>query len=101
MAYMLATVELRYGMLVKFNEILDHVKPKVEEKGWRLLGAWRVTVGQLYTVYDLWEIPDANSIQSVLNDLSQDAEFTKWAADLPECVQKETLEILEKLPYSP
>ena len=101
MAFMLAKVELRYGMLVKFNEILDHVKPVIEEKGWRLLGAWRVAVGRLNTVYDLWEIPDANSIQSVLNDLRQDAEFTKWAAGLPECVQKETLEILEKLPFSP
>ena len=101
MAYMLAKVELRYGMLLKFNEILDHVKPIIEEKGWRLLGAWRVAVGRLNTVYDLWEIPDANSIQSVLDNLREDEDFIKWAAGLPECVEKETLEILEKLPFSP
>ncbi len=101
MINMLARVELKYGTLLKFNEILSHLKPVLESKGWRMVGAWQVTVGQLNTVYDLWEMEDATAINSVLRQALKEPEFAKWAAKLSECVQVERLEVLDKLPYSP
>ena len=59
-----------------------------------------VVAGQDITICSDIDLKSSD-IQSVLDKLRQDEEFIKWAAGLPECVEKETLEILEKLPFSP
>ncbi len=101
MTYMLATLQVRYGKVEEFVGIMEHLVPKLEEKGWRLRGAWVIRIGTLNKAYDLWEIPDASQVMSVLDVVNNDPEFAEWAEKLPPCLESEGLEIMEKLPYSP
>jgi len=100
MAYMLAKLHCRYGKVQQLEEIMTHLVPVLESRGWRLAGAWVNSIGRLNTVHDLWELPDANSVRSVLALAAQDPEFRQWAAGLGECLEEETLELMEELGYS-
>ena len=99
--YMLAHLQLKYGQLGRFNEIMAHLVPTLEKKGWRLQGAYRTEIGNLWEVWDLWDVPGASSVSSVLSEASREPEFREWAARLPECVEHEEMHYLVKLPYSP
>ncbi len=52
-------------------------------------------------VWDLWEVPEASAVPSVLGAALAEPEFRAWAAHLPECVEHEEVRYLTKLPYSP
>lgn len=101
MTHMLATVQVKYGKVPQFCEILSHLIPILERRGWRLIGAYTTSVGRLFKVYDLWEIPDSNSFGSVLDQALEEPEFREWSAQLENCVEAEEVELLDKLPYSP
>jgi hypothetical protein len=98
--YLLARIQLEYGALERFNEIMSHLVPVLERKGWRLHGAYRTAIGRLWEVWDIWEVPGASGIQSVLGAALEDPEFAKWAAHLPECVEEEELRYVVSLPYA-
>lgn len=99
MPYMLVRLEVRYGKVKRFSEVMSHLKPILEEKGWRLHGAWVNQIGRLNRCYDLWEIPDANGVQSVLELAGQEPDFRQWAKELNELLLEEELEVMEALPY--
>jgi hypothetical protein len=99
--YVLARLQLKYGQVGRFSEIMGHLVAVLEQKGWKLLGAYQTQVGRLWEVWDLWEVPGAGSIESVLAVAAREPEFREWAAQLPECVEEEELRYLVKLPYSP
>jgi hypothetical protein len=99
--YLLVRLQLKYGAVERFTEIMSHLVPILEKKGWRLHGAYQTTIGRLWEAWDLWEVPGASGIQSVLGAALDDAEFREWAAHLPECVEEEELRYVVKLPYAP
>ena len=66
--------------------------------GWKLHGSYFSVIGRLNTVVDVWEIPDANAVQTTLEIASQDPEFQKWIPVIEECVEDETLQLMTKLP---
>ena len=101
MSYMLATLQIRYGKVEEFTGIMEHIVPALEKRGWRLHGAWMISIGRLNKVYDLWEMPDASHVRSVLEVVNRDPAFREWADKLPDCVESEGIEMIEKLPYSP
>jgi len=99
MIHMLATVQVRYNALNRFCELMRHLVPILQTKGWKLQSAYVVSVGRLFKVYDLWQIPDANSFGSVLAAASAEPEFRRWAGQLSECVESEQVELLETLDF--
>jgi hypothetical protein len=101
MSFMMARIQLKYGKVEQFNEIMSHLVPILEKNGFTLLGAYQTRIGTLNECWDVWEVPDANGIQSVLQQAHDDSEFAEWAGRLPECVEQEEIRYLEKLPYSP
>ena len=101
MSYMLVTLQVRYGKVGEFVEIMEHLVPALEKEGWQLRGAWSNSIGRLNKVYDLWEIPDASHVSSVLEVVNRDPAFREWAEKLEDCLESEQLEVMEKLPYSP
>ncbi len=96
---MLVRLQVRYGMVPKFNEIMSHLAPILEKRGWRLHGAFVNSIGRLNRCYDLWEVPDANHVGSVLELAQREPEFREWATGLAECLEEEELELMEALPY--
>lgn len=97
--YMHVTLKVRNGKLDQFNEALGHVVPVLEELGWKLVGAWQTAIGRFNTVYDLWELPDANSVLSVLPVAFQTPAFAKWAPQIYDAVEEETVQIVVPTPY--
>jgi len=101
MVYLHVTLKLYEGKVARFCEILSHLVPMLERRGWKLVGAWENQIGRRNTIVDLWELPDANSVQSVLAEAGREPEFQKWAAQLEGCIEEEVLQIMTKVPYSP
>ena len=99
MAYLFAHIKLRAGKVQKFTEMLGALAPLVEKHGdWKLQGSYYNVIGRLDSVVDVWEIPDANSIQTTLESASQDPEFQKWVPVIQECIEDETFQVMSKLP---
>lgn len=99
MAYVFAHIKLRAGKVQKFTEMLNSLAPQLEKHGgWKLHGSYFNVIGRLNTVVDVWEVPDANSVQTTLEIASQDPEFQKWVPVIEECVEDETLQVMTKLP---
>jgi hypothetical protein len=101
MVYLHVTLKIYQGKVEKLCEILSHLVPLLEKRGWKLVGAYQNVIGRLNTVVDLWQLPDANAVESVLAAAWQEPEFQKWAAELEGCVEEEVLQIMTKVPYSP
>ena len=99
--YLQATIKVRRGKLPLFDETLGAMAPALEAEGWKLLGAYVNSVGRLNEVVDLWELPDANAVASVLGALRKHPKMGKWAAALDECVEDEHVQLMIKTPYSP
>lgn len=100
MPYMLVRLQCAVGKTQQFNEVMSHFVPILEDKGWILRGAFATSIGRLNRCYDLWEMPDANHISSVLQLAAQEPEFVKWGQQLAECLEEEELEFMDELPYS-
>jgi NIPSNAP len=99
--YLLASLKVKYGQQRRFNEVMSHLKPVLEKEGWKLIGAYQNTIGRLNSVIDLWEVSSPNAVPESLAAASKDTEFAQWAAQLPELVEEEVLQLMTKLPYSP
>ena len=99
--YLLASLKVKYGQQHKFNEVMRHLKPALEREGWKLIGAHQNTIGRLNSVVDLWEVSDLNAVTETLARVGRDKEFGEWAAQLPNLVDEEVLQLMSKLPYSP
>jgi hypothetical protein len=99
MPYMLVRLEVAYGRVGEFSKIMSHLVPILEKRGWRLHGAFVNRIGRLNRCYDLWEIPDANAVQSVLELAAKEPEFAEWSPKLNDLLLEEELEVMNELPY--
>lgn len=99
MPYLFAHIQLRSGKVERFTELIENIAPILANAvGWKLQGSYLNTIGRLNSVVDVWEVPDANSVTSGLEKVSQDPEFQKWVPVIEECVEQETLQLMTKLP---
>ena len=101
MPQLYANVKLKYGKLPEFNETMAALVPIVEQKGWKLIGSWSPIFGDIHEVHDLWEVPDANSVPTTLAELAEDAGFVELFQALTEQIDRETLSLVAKTPFSP
>ena len=99
MVYLFASIKLRPGTVGKFTELLQNVEPVLNRLGgWKLLGSYFNSVGRMNTAIDVWELPDANAVQSTLDKAAHDPEWQKWVPVIEEIVEDEVLQITTKLP---
>jgi len=96
MVYLQASLKLRAGKLPDFISMLNSMTPLLSKHGWKLLGSYASMVGRLNTVVDFWELPNPNAVQAALSD----PEFAKFAPQIHEIVEDETLTLMTKLPIS-
>jgi NIPSNAP protein len=97
--YLLATLKVKYGQQQRFYEVMSHLKPVLEKEGWKLIGAYQTAIGPLNTVIDLWEVENPNAVTGTLSAASKNPEFAKWAAELPNLLEEEALQLMTKVPY--
>jgi hypothetical protein len=102
MGFMLARLQVRYGQVPRFNEVMPHIVEAMEKQGWELKGSYLTNIGRFHEVWDLWDLKgDASKIGSALESVRKDPEFGRWAAMLPEIIEEEETRYVEKLPFSP
>jgi hypothetical protein len=93
------TLEIRPGQMARFTAVMAEMVPAMEERGWKLLGAWSNLLGRLDTVVDVWEVEDANAVGSTLRAAAGHPDFPRWYEELSEVVLEETLQLMMPLPY--
>ena len=94
MVYLQASIKLKAGKLPDFISLLNKLTPLLAKRGMKLLGSYANVVGRLNTVVDLWELPDANALQTALSD----PELQTVAPLINEIIEDETQVLLTKLP---
>ena len=99
--YLHVILKIRPGMMARFNTLMTELREHAEARGWKLEGAWVTTIGRLNTVVDLWRIPDANSVPSMLMQLASLPDWPRLEPELAACVEDEVTQVVAKLPYSP
>ncbi len=93
------TLKIRPGEMGRFHAVMAEIVPALEERGWRLLGAWSSLIGPLNTVVDLWEVEDANAVGAGLTALAGHPDFGRWYETLGEVVLDENLQLMQPVPY--
>ena len=101
MPYMLTKLEVAYGKMDEFNEMMKITTPAFEEKGWKLIGAYTNRIGRLMRVYDLWEVEDANSVVDAMNEMMAAEGVEEITEALGKIIISEETELMETLPYHP
>lgn len=96
MIYLHALIKLHPGKLQAFKERLAVVMPIQARHGWKLVGCFSSVSGDLNTVIDLWELPDANALSSALEDPA----FAQVSGNKWDIVAHETLTLYQKLPIA-
>lgn len=99
--YVKTKVELKFGQNTGFNEVLADLVPFLGNHGWTLLYGLQSLVGDLTEILHLWEVDDINHIPAGLEAVFSDVELGKQLARLPDFINKETMQIMVKTPYSP
>jgi predicted transcriptional regulator len=100
MVYLQATLKIYQGQMENFCQVMAGVVPIVEERGWKLLAAYQNLIGRQNTIVDIWEIPDANSVEKVLGAVSQLTAFRSLVKELNGVVEEEVLQVMTKASYS-
>jgi hypothetical protein len=100
MVYLQATLKIYQGQMEKFCQVMAGVVPFLEERGWKLLAAYQNIIGRQNTIVDIWEIPDANSVEKTLGAVNQLAAFRDLAGQLNGVVEEEVLQVMIKASYS-
>ena len=99
MPYVFAHIQLRPGKVEKFTEMLQAIAPILSNSvGWKLHGSYFNTIGRINSVLDVWEVPDANAVGAAMEVLGQEPEMQKWLPVIEDCIESETLQLMEKLP---
>lgn len=99
--YLHATLKLKIGEYDRFCESMAKQIPVLEGLGWKLVGGWVTLIGQVQTIIDIWEIPDANAFFDVTEKWKETAAYKEFKAITAEVLEEEMLTMVKKVPYSP
>lgn len=99
--YMIARLNLKYGTVNEFNDIMTEFVPIFEEQGWKLHASYRSIIGSLTEVIDVWQVADANAVAEARAHASSHPDYARLAPRLFEIVESEVLSLVAKLPVSP
>jgi hypothetical protein len=99
--YVHATLKVRIGGYERFCDALAKMVPILETGGWKLVGAWVTRVGRVFTVIDLWELPDANTFFKATTTMRAHPGFPAIHEVLSDVVEEEIVTMVNKTSYSP
>jgi hypothetical protein len=97
--YLIAEIDLQFGRIGEFNEIMGRIVPILEREGWRLEAAYISVVGRVGHVIDIFEVPDANTVTSVQQAVRANPEFTSLMAKFVDIIDEERTMLAVRTPY--
>jgi hypothetical protein len=96
---LIATIEVRPDGFDRFCVAVGEIVGIVGEAGWKLVGAYQLRTGRLYTVIDVWQLDDFNHLDVGLAALARHPRFADLRAVLHDTIAKETLALANRLNY--
>lgn len=99
-AYLHVKIQLVRGKHKIFMTVMGEMAPVLEEKGWRLVGAFTPTIGRLGAVYHVWRVPSADGVVSALEAVRGHPDAKRWHDAFAESVVDEALELVRPTSYS-
>lgn len=99
--YLHATLKIKHGQLERFCEAKAAQIPVLEGYGWKLVGGWTNIFGRIYTVINIWEVPDANAFMESAAEWRDTPAGQAFRAVTSEVVEEEVLILMRSLPYGP
>lgn len=94
------TLEVKAAGLPAFCEVMGEAVEILEERGWKLAGAFVQRTGRLNTVIDLWRLDDMNHFDTGLKAFLAHPRFAAIKAVLDETVISETIVFADEAPYA-
>ena len=100
--YAHVTVEIRFGKIDRFFELMAQAVPITEEvSDWRLCRALVQESGRLFTVIHIWEMPDANAFAEGKEKIYAHPDAPRLIEQLSEIAESETIVLAAPTPYCP
>jgi NIPSNAP protein len=96
-----ATIKVRHGQLERFVAAMAEQVPVLTGLGWKLVGGWTSVFGRLYTVVNVWEVPDLETFMRTVTQWRESPEGQAFRAVTAEVVEEEVLTLMRSLPYAP
>ena len=99
--YLHATIKVKHGQLDRFVEAKARQVPVLESYGWKLVGGWANVFGRIYTVVNIWKVPDMDTFLESSGKWRASPEGQAFRAVTSEVVEEEVLTLMKGLPYMP
>jgi len=101
MIYLQATVHLKENQQTRFFELMPQLaKRAAADIGFRLSAAYIPKTGQQNTYINIWQVPDANSVINLPQELQKYPDLAALFGYVKECIAEETYELLVTAPYA-
>lgn len=94
-----ATIKVKHGQLERFVAAKSAQVPVLTRYGWKLVGGWTTVFGRLYTVINIWEIPDADTFMRTAAQWRESPEGQAFRAVTAEIVEEEVVQLMRSLTY--
>lgn len=94
-----ATIKVRHGQLDRFVAAYAEQVPALESYGWKLVGGWTTLFGRIYTVVNVWEVPDLATVLETAARWRESPPGQAFRAVSADVVEEETLTLMRSLPY--
>lgn len=96
------TVEIRFGQLDRFYELMAQAVAITESvSNWKLRRALVQETGRLFTIRHIWEFPDANAFMEGKAKIYAHPDAPHVIEQLSEIAESETIVLATPTPYCP
>ena len=97
-----ASMTLAPGKEQVVSDLLARSLPLLVEHGWKLAGSFRLLSGPTRTIFNLWDIPDANAFAALPAQLAASRDLLQIMAGLEEAMIHNELTLMSQvIPRSP
>ena len=97
-----ASMTLAPGKEQEVSELLARSLPLLVKYGWTLAGSFRLLSGPTRTIWNLWDIPDANAFAALPAQLAADGDLLQIMGGLEEAMIHNELTLMSQaIPRSP
>jgi hypothetical protein len=101
MVYNQVVYTLQPGNLDAFFEIERQMKPLVEKAGYKVIGSWRTTIGNMNECTSLYAIEDMAQLEKSGLAMREDKEYMALTKKLASIVTSYTTKVMRPTPSSP
>jgi NIPSNAP len=98
--YLIAEIDLKFGRIHEFNEVMGQIVPILEKQGWKLETSFISVIGRVGHVIDVFKVTDSNGVVAAQQALRADPEFTSLMKRFVDIIDEERTMLAVRTPYA-